>query len=75
MGVLTRASLDGACLLVADAGAVKKEPLTINLSLDVDDDCLTGLATDGNGGHREFSGWLGLLAAIDALLEKHAAND
>jgi len=60
---------------MADAGAVKKQPLTINLSLDVEDDCLTGLASDGNGGRREFSGWLGLLAAIDALLEKHAIDD
>jgi len=60
---------------VADAEVVKTEPLTINLRLDVEDDSLTGLASDGNGGRREFSGWLGLLAAIDALLEKHSSDE
>ena len=60
---------------MADADGVKNEPLTINLRLDASEDCLTGLATDGNGGRREFCGWLGLLAAIDALLEKHTSED
>ena len=45
--------------------------LKISLELDVAEDTMTGLATDGNGGRREFSGWLGLLAAIDALIEKN----
>jgi hypothetical protein len=41
---------------------------TISLELQLDHDWLGGRASNGAGESREFSGWLGLLAAIDALL-------
>lgn len=41
---------------------------TISLELQLDQNSLSGRASNGAGASREFSGWLGLLAAIDALL-------
>ena len=40
----------------------------ITLDLEVTDDYLSGLARNGSGPGRPFSGWLGLMAAIDELL-------
>jgi hypothetical protein len=40
----------------------------ISLELSLEGDSLKGLASDGNGGRREFTGWIGLIAAIEALL-------
>jgi hypothetical protein len=40
----------------------------IRLELQLDDDSLTGRASDATGAAKEFVGWLGLVAAIDALL-------
>jgi hypothetical protein len=40
----------------------------ITLDLEVDDDFLSGRIRDGSGAGRAFSGWLGLMAAIDELL-------
>jgi hypothetical protein len=42
--------------------------VTITLELRQAGEELDGLATDGSGDDRAFSGWLGLLVAIDALL-------
>jgi hypothetical protein len=41
----------------------------ISLELSLDGDSLSGLASDRNGGRREFSGWLGLVSAIEALID------
>jgi hypothetical protein len=41
---------------------------TISLELRLSAGSLSGRAENGDGGEREFSGWLGLLAAVDALL-------
>ena len=43
--------------------------VTITLELRLAGDELDGRASDGTGEDRSFSGWLGLLVAIDALLE------
>ena len=43
--------------------------VTITLELRLAGDELDGRASDGTGGHRTFSGWLGLLVAIDAMLD------
>ena len=43
--------------------------VTITLELQQAGEELGGRASDGSGAGREFSGWLGLLVAIDALLE------
>ena len=40
----------------------------ITLDLEVTDDFLSGQARNGSGPGRPFSGWLGLMAAIDELL-------
>jgi hypothetical protein len=40
----------------------------IRIELQLADDSLTGRASDGAGAAKEFAGWLGLVAAIDALL-------
>ena len=42
--------------------------VTITLELRQAGDELDGRASDGTGDDRSFSGWLGLLVAIDALL-------
>jgi hypothetical protein len=44
--------------------------VNITLELRVDGDELVGRARNGTGEGREFLGWLGLLGAIDALLEE-----
>jgi hypothetical protein len=46
--------------------------IQINLELQLDDGLLSGRASDGDGGVRSFSGWLGLVDAIDALVEGEA---
>jgi hypothetical protein len=43
--------------------------VTITLELRVEGDELAGHANNGSGG-RPFLGWLGLLCAIDALIEE-----
>ena len=44
-------------------------PITVTLELEIEGDSLTGRATDSDGSVREFTGWLGLLGAIDVLCE------
>jgi hypothetical protein len=43
--------------------------VTITLELRLAGDELDGRAHDGSGDGRAFSGWLGMLVAIDALLD------
>ena len=45
----------------------------ISLEMHLAGDCLTGTATSAAGVERPFSGWLGLIAAIDELLGENAA--
>ena len=40
----------------------------ISLDLSLHGDSLTGRATDEAGTRKEFSGWLGLVSAIEALI-------
>jgi hypothetical protein len=50
----------------------------ISLELDLDGDSLSGLASVENGEPRPFSGWLGLVSAIEALIanpEEKSRND
>jgi hypothetical protein len=46
----------------------------LNLSLDLEllDGELHGRCHDGNGGDRRFSGWLGLIGAIDSFVVAQA---
>ena len=43
--------------------------VTITLELRQAGEELAGRASDGSGPERTFSGWLGLIVAIDALLD------
>lgn len=46
--------------------------LTIQLEVSADGDSVTGHATagDGTGDPIAFSGWLGLISALDSLIEQ-----
>ena len=48
--------------------AVEDRTITITLELRVAGESLTGSATEAGGAAREFSGWLGLVSALDALV-------
>ena len=48
--------------------AVEDDAVDIRLELRLVGDTLTGRAIDGDGHARDFTGRLGLLAAIDAVL-------
>jgi hypothetical protein len=49
-------------------GAVAQQTVVIRLELNLAGDSLTGRVSDGRGAAEAFVGWLGLLAAIDALV-------
>jgi hypothetical protein len=48
--------------------SVESRNITLALELRVDDDALTGRVTSPDGTDTNFSGWLGLVATIEALL-------
>jgi hypothetical protein len=48
--------------------------LTLTVQLQLGDDAFTGRALDDLGADREFSGWLGLIAAIDELIDTAPAR-
>jgi hypothetical protein len=52
---------------------MSSETLVIRLEIRLDGDSLTGSAYDG-AAERTFSGWLGLVAAIDALVQSGASR-
>ncbi len=45
-----------------------EDAIRILLEVDVADESLTGRASAGDGAVRTFTGWLGLVSALDALL-------
>jgi hypothetical protein len=51
---------------------VDRQTVVIRLELHLADDALTGRASDGTGPAREFAGWMGLVAAIDALVRRRS---
>ena len=57
-----------------EAGAMTNNA-QITLDLEVTDDFLSGQARNGSGPGRQFSGWLGLMAAIDELLAEAGPNN
>jgi hypothetical protein len=48
--------------------SVESRNITLALELQVADDALTGRVTTPDGTDTDFSGWLGLVATIEALL-------
>jgi hypothetical protein len=55
-------------------GTVDGKTVIIRLELQLAGDSLTGRASDGTGAARDFAGWLGLVAALDALVAGTAAG-
>jgi len=53
---------------VADAARHGRRTISITLELRQTGESLVGRASDGTSPNRDFSGWLGLVGAIDALL-------
>ena len=53
---------------------MKDETITITLELRVAGDSVSGRARNGSGPAGEFSSWLGLVSAIEALVD-HARAD
>jgi hypothetical protein len=51
---------------------VDRQTVVIRLELHLADESLTGRASDGGGAAREFVGWMGLVASIDALVRGDA---
>jgi hypothetical protein len=45
----------------------------ITLELELDGDTISGHAIDADGVRHEFSGWIGLMGVLDALLEQAGA--
>jgi hypothetical protein len=52
--------------------SVETRQITLALELQVADDALTGRVTAPDGTDTDFSGWLGLVATIEALLAEPA---
>jgi hypothetical protein len=51
-------------------------PIHLDLELEVTDGALSGRVKNGSGPVKAFSGWLGLVGAIDALIpDTHAPYD
>jgi FAD/FMN-containing dehydrogenase len=53
---------------------VQRRQLNLSLDLELLDGELHGRCHDGNGGDHRFSGWLGLIGAIDSLVSDDGRN-
>ena len=53
--------------------SVEHRNITLALELRLADDALTGRVKAADGKETDFSGWLGLVATIEALLAEPAA--
>jgi hypothetical protein len=51
---------------------MRGQTVVIRLELHLADGSLTGRASDGAGAAKEFTGWMGLVAAIDALVRRRS---
>jgi hypothetical protein len=65
LGVATIAAEAGC----GHAGRVTAERRQLDIDVSVDGDQITGWVADGAGGCRPFSGWLGLILALEKALE------
>jgi hypothetical protein len=54
--------------------AMQRRNLNLSLDLELLDGELRGRCRDGNGGDRRFSGWLGLIGAIDSFVDNGGTN-
>jgi hypothetical protein len=58
----------GAVTPILSGVETRSTSITVTLEIELADGCLSGRVRNGSGPSREFSGWLGLVGAIDALL-------
>ena len=65
--------LDALRSATADSCAVDDASITVTLELRIDGEWLSGRAVGGDGEAVGFDGWLGLLAALDALVQTTSA--
>lgn len=49
--------------------------IVIRLELHPHNDSLSGRASDASGAAHEFVGWMGLVAAVDALVPRGSTGD
>ena len=75
MGVTSRGGHDVRRRRSADPPRVTSQRFHLALDVVVKDDQLRGQVCDGAGSPKPFSGWLGLIAALDALLDTAGATD
>jgi hypothetical protein len=63
-------------LNLTEADPVNATTTQITLELELDGDTISGHAIDADGNRRKFSGWIGLMGVLDALLEEsqHSRN-
>ena len=54
--------------------SMQRRQLNLSLDLEVLDGELHGRCHDGNGGDHRFSGWLGLIGALDSLVSDDGRN-
>src|SRR5215210_759513 len=54
--------------------SMQRRQLNLSLELELLDGDLHGRCHDGNGGDHRFSGWLGLIGAIDSLVSPEERN-
>jgi ABC-type uncharacterized transport system ATPase subunit len=55
--------------------AMESTKVNLNLELELADGRISGLAGENGGAKRPFSGWLGLIGAIDALLGEESKGE
>jgi hypothetical protein len=55
--------------------SVENRKINLALELHVADEALTGRVTAADGTRTDFSGWLGLVATIEALLADKATGE
>ena len=53
---------------------MQRQNLKLSLDLELLDGELHGRCQDGNGGDRRFSGWLGLIGALDSFVSNPGSN-
>jgi hypothetical protein len=54
----------------AEAGSVNQSTTQLTLELDLDGESISGDAIDADGERHHFSGWIGLMGVLDALLDR-----
>jgi hypothetical protein len=56
--------------LCPEAGSVNESTTQLTLELELDGDSISGNAIDAGGERHHFSGWIGLMGVLDALLDR-----